>query len=481
MRHLLRSDRQEDICFALWNPSRGKGRETALIERLILPTDGDRRVHGNASFLPQYFERAIQIARSNDSGIALMHSHLGPGWQEMSDDDINAEKGNAPAVLGATDLPLVGLTAGTDGAWSARFWNRIGPRDYRRQWCESVRVVGDRLHTTFNDSLLARPQFGRQLTRTVSAWGRRNQEDVSRLRVGIIGAGSVGSIVAEILARMGIANLYVIDFDIVKHHNLDRLLHATLKDAQNKRLKSEVLTERLKVSATAPGFSAIPFNLSVVEEEGFRQALDCDVLFSCVDRPWARFVLNFIAYAHLIPVIDGGVMLSAMSNEAGLKRGTWRAHIAAPTRKCLECLGQYDPSDVSLERSGFLDDPAYIEGLPKDHRLRNGENVFPFCTSVASLEVNQFLRMVIPHPGRANIGAQIQHFTTGEIDLDATPCGPSCPFCGMIAKGDRSGYEGITGIDRAADKMRSEGQNHPEIDSSRGIARLFRKILSKWF
>jgi hypothetical protein len=48
--HLLRADRQEDICFAQWRSSKGRFRTTALIERLLLPRDGERNIHGNASF-----------------------------------------------------------------------------------------------------------------------------------------------------------------------------------------------------------------------------------------------------------------------------------------------------------------------------------------------------------------------------------------------------------------------------------------------
>ncbi|MBA4385352.1 MAG: hypothetical protein C0410_11500, partial [Anaerolinea sp.] len=144
--HLLRADRQEDLCFALWYPSHGQHRTTALIQRLILPGKGDHNVHGNASFKPEYFERALTTAAKARAGLALLHSHpCGRGWQGMSDDDVNAEHGNASAVFGATRLPFVGLTLAGDSSWSARFWERAAPRAYSRVWCSTVRIVGNRL------------------------------------------------------------------------------------------------------------------------------------------------------------------------------------------------------------------------------------------------------------------------------------------------------------------------------------------------
>jgi hypothetical protein len=461
IRHLVRSDGQEDLCFALWNPSRGATRETACIAALVLPLPNERRVHGNASFLPEYFERAISLARQHKCGVAFMHSHPAPGWQGMSPDDVRAEQGHAAAVFAATELPLVGLTIGTDGAWSARVWPRIGPKKYERLWCETVRVVGDRLRVTYHDALRPALKPRDELARTVAAWGPKAQADLMRLRVGVIGAGSVGAIVAETLARMGVAHVRLLDFDIVERINLDRLLHATATDARRRRLKVEMLAEHLRDSATARPFSIDALDLSVVEEAGYRAALDCDALFSCVDRPWPRFVLNVIAYAHLIPVVDGGLALVPMANGMGLKRATWRAHVAAPTRRCLECLGQYDPSLVALERAGLLDSPTYIEGLPRDHDLRRNENVFGFSLSVAALEVEQFLRMHVPHPGHANIGALTSHFVRGMIDHDTYGCDASCPFCAMIAQGDRTGFD-VTGRHHAAESARAR-RNRPRV------------------
>ena len=132
---------QEDLCFALWRPSTGRSRTTAVVDHVILPAPGDRDLNGNASFQPSYLARALTLARSTNSGLAMMHSHPTPGWQGMSHADVRAERDALAYPAGATGLPFVGLTIGTDGYWSARFWRRDGSRMVRH-WCAKVRVVG---------------------------------------------------------------------------------------------------------------------------------------------------------------------------------------------------------------------------------------------------------------------------------------------------------------------------------------------------
>jgi hypothetical protein len=410
---------------------------SALIKYPVMPLEDERLLHGNASVTPEYFERALGEAMDTGGGIAFMHSHLGPGWQGMSGDDIRTEQAMAAQAKAVTGLPLVGMTAGTDGAWSARFWEKMGPSSYERTWCKSVRVTGDQgLDVTFADKLCPPPKFRAELKRTISVWGIKKQQKLGRLKVGVVGVGSVGSMVAETLARVGIQELSLIDFDIVERHNLDRLLHAGKQDYLKKRMKVDVLAKALKRGATAKHFTVNPIPFSITEEKGFREALDCDVLFSCVDRPWGRYVLNLIAYAHLIPVIDGGIAVHT-KEDGSLQGADWQAHIAAPTRRCLECLGQYDSGYIELERRGYLDDPSYIQTLPRDHTLKRNENVFPFSSNLASLQVLQMLSMVVAPLGISDVGTQNFHFVTGTMDVDHLGiCHDYCPYPSLIARGD---------------------------------------------
>jgi hypothetical protein len=249
--------------------------------------------------------------------------------------------------------------------------------------------------------------------------------------------------IAEALARTGFEDIILIDFDRVERHNLDRLVYATRNDIG--KLKVAVDAEHLSVRATAEPFRVDPVAAAVYEEDGFRAALDCDVIFSCVDRPWGRYVLNLIAYAHLIPVVDGGI--GVRTNRFGkLVAADWRAHTATIGRRCLQCHRQYDPGLVQAEREGFLDDPTYIEGLPKDHPFKVRENVFAFSMSCASLQMLQMLALTLAPLGLSNPGAQLYHFVGGHMEPpNFEPCQPECQFPDLIALGDSCGIQ-VTGI-----------------------------------
>jgi hypothetical protein len=436
--HLDRDDGQEDLCFALWQSSQGGERSTALLTEVILPRDGDRNVHGNVSFNAPFLMRAAERAVEVGGGIALLHSHpSGTGWQRLSKDDWNAESGHAGRVSGLTSLPMVGLTLATgDGTWSARRWDRTAPRVYAPTWARSVRVVGDRLRLSWDPELVwAEPSNA--LLRTAGSWGFNVQHTLQQLHIAVVGAGSVGALVVEILARIGVGRISVLDFDTVKFHNLDRLLHATRSDAWLATGKAELAVRAARRSATAVPFRADALDCSAIEPDGLQVLRDCDLVFSCVDRPAGRAALNALAYAHLIPVVDGGILVDP--GRTHMRGAEWRAHVAAPGRRCLECLGQYDPALVQTDRDGLLDDPTYLAQLPADLLERRSENVFAFSTAAAAAEVLAALRMLIAPGGCADAGAQLFHFATGDVDTDTRGCDPGCLYQGMVAAGDASG------------------------------------------
>lgn len=438
LQHYRLNRRNEDLCFALFRPSQGRSRFTAIIEELILPSSEDRQVHGNASFNPIYFARVLSLALEKGAGIAFIHSHPVPGWQDMSPDDVAAEELLAPRVFAATKLPLVGMTMGTDGVLSARHWVKNG-REYCRQWCETVRVVGQKLKVHYHPAL-PKIQYKEEFSRTLSTFGPAGQEAVSRIRVGCIGAGSVGGFIAEAVARQATEDLLTMDFDTVKPHNLDRLLYATARNVKEKKI--DALSSHLIESATASNFRVEALDLSFTDDAGYLAALDCDVLFCPVDRPWPRQVANLIAYAHLIPVIDGGIGVR-MTSEGHLRGAEWRAHIASPGEPCLECRQQYSPADVALERSGLLDDPVYVKGLPKEHFVNRNQNIFTFAMSAASLMMLQYLHL-LGIPAASIPIAQTYIFGTGMIGRSKLEkCYNNCLFPGLTALGDHCGLKVI--------------------------------------
>lgn len=429
----FRNQKEEDLTFGLWVPSEGSKRFTAIIPKIIFPKDGDRNIHGNASFNSQYVSRILKEIPEKH-GIVFMHSHLGPGWQDMSFDDIKAEHDVlAGTVSSVTNLPLLGMTRGTDGSWSARFWLKNGVKKYKRVWADNVRVVGKSLGLTYYPKKIISTKDNPSQIATQSVWGKKNQILLGNIRVGIIGLGSVGSIVAECLSRIGISNITLIDPQKIETRNLDRTLGAVKEDVENNLSKVDISKRLITKTHTSETFCADTLEKNVVSKEGIKMALDCDVLFSCVDRPWPRHTLNALSYSHLIPVIDGGI-IAKTKNDLPLHID-WRIHTVGPEQKCLVCLNALKHGEISLDRDGKLDDPEYIKNLDEESKhLVTRENVFAFSMSLASHEVLQFVRLITSLERVGGIGPQFYHAYPGCMEVkESERCNNGCEYDNLTA------------------------------------------------
>ena len=474
-KHLLsfikRGQLQEDLCFGLWIPSQGASRTTALCVRILLPEEDERLLHGGASFQPSYLTRAVRTAILEKKGLAFMHSHPSDGWQAMSPQDVEAERDVIAPPARATGLPLVGLTVGADGFWSARFWSKVDG-ETERHWCTKIRVVGDSKYSLyFNDAMVPPPTRRRVLQRTFDTWGSEAQGRIARMNVGIVGLGSVGCVVAEALARVGICNLTLVDHDAVEEHNLDRLLYATARDIG--RPKVELAKELVEAHATAENPKVAAMALRVQDASAYSALLDCDAIFSCVDRPVARDVLNYVSQAHMIPVVDGGVAIETDYRHDRLSSAHWRAHLSTPAHRCLRCLRQYSTGMVVAELDGSLDDPTYVQNLPPEAKPRN-ENVFPFSLSTAAMQVNLLIRYVLAEAWWPVVHQQDYQFVLSKLETINGDCVQHCSYRAMRGTGDLSKPPYLISGESESEPAKPKGWLAGVWNWIRGIVQIFR-------
>ena len=241
--------------------------------------------------------------------------------------------------------------------------------------------------------------------------------------------------IADVLARTGLECVGVFDFDTVESVNLDRLRGASRMDAFLRRSKADVARRLLAEGSTAATPRHEFHELSICEPEGLNRLLDFDLIFSCVDRPWPRHVLNLIALADLIPVVEGG--MTAFQNVNGsLRNAYWSSTVVRPSRPCLACLGQYDPALVQVERDGSLDDPSYIANLPPDSPIRRRENVAAISTSVAAALLEQFVAYVAHPSGFGDPGPLRFSLRDHSVKRLNTGCRAACPYALSVGEGD---------------------------------------------
>src|SRR4051794_20062 len=87
--------------------------------------------------------------------------------------------------------------------------------------------------------------------------GERGQQKLAAARVGIVGGGALGSVLAEQLARAGVGHLRVIDRDIVELSNLQRQVLFDEKDAREHLPKAVAAKRRLAAINSAIEIEAV--------------------------------------------------------------------------------------------------------------------------------------------------------------------------------------------------------------------------------
>lgn len=386
----------------------------------------------------------------------MIHSHPGSeAWQSLSGPDADAESSFANLVREITGLPLIGMTlAGKSLTWSARHWDIGVGRDIKPTHCDNVRVIGDSLAVSWNDT--RRPisaPTDRQI-RTISSWGNDVHESITRLRILVVGLGSVGLDVAVRLAASGFREVGLMDFDIVENRNLDRLIGALASDVRLQRRKIDVASRLMRAASSASSISIDMAGASICEPAGLEIALDYDVILSCVDRPWPRAVLNALAYSDLIPVIDAGIAIDTFE-DGSMRNATWRSHVVRPGRPCMTCAQQLEPGDVALDVEGLLDDPTYVTTMHRD----DGQNVAVLCGSVSGALLTQMVSLLIAPGGLGDPGPLQYLLSTHTLEHLSYLSKSTCLVEENIGVGDAR--VDLTGRDWRAEKMRRLWESPP--------------------
>ncbi|MBI3902207.1 MAG: tRNA threonylcarbamoyladenosine dehydratase [Nitrosomonadales bacterium] len=125
-----------------------------------------------------------------------------------------------------------------------------------------------------------------------------------RARVAVVGLGGVGSWVAEALARSGIGNITLIDFDHVAVSNVNRQIHAL--DSTRGMAKVQVLESRIRDINPDCRVSAVDDFLTTENIRELIPADAFDVVIDACDDASAKAALIVHARQHTIWVVICG-------------------------------------------------------------------------------------------------------------------------------------------------------------------------------
>lgn len=137
----------------------------------------------------------------------------------------------------------------------------------------------------------------------IGTLGLEGQIRLLRSRVALFGAGGLGGVVIELLARMGAGYLAVVDGDIFSSGNLNRQLHAT--ESSLGENKAEAAASRACKINGAVDVRVYPCRVEPDSMPGILQG--CHLAVDCLDNYISRAALEDHCRQLRIPMVHGAV------------------------------------------------------------------------------------------------------------------------------------------------------------------------------
>jgi len=425
-RHLLREDRDEHgallLAGQLARPDGGMTLTTREVH-LLSPEEFPPGQYGYRQFAAGALARLGN--RAADEHLALISIHSHPGAEEhngLSPDDLSAHERVFPHLLDITAASAAcGIALGERSA-AGEIWRRDGSRAD----LDCMRVIGPNVF-----ALRAHPRMlpptandAERFDRQVRLFGPVGQALLRNLHVVVIGAGGGGSILIEQLAHLGVGEISAIDYDVVKRHNLSRIIGATEADARSAIKKVDVAARVVARIDPSTAFHAIDGDIADIEVA--ERLLDADYLLLATDTATARLVANAVSQTFLIPLVQIGAKVDTR-DDGTIEQVYTAVRPVLPRRGCLSCAGLIDP--IALQREA-----ASPQERADQNYLGDADIIDPAVTTLnvaaAAGALNVLLMSVIGQADSSLADHRITLTREGASLVTQVANDPTCRWCG---------------------------------------------------
>ncbi len=419
-----------------------------LGQRLFCARDGIDYVPGERSHRrleAAFVAQCLDYCRANGLGYVAIHNHGGSDRVAFSATDLASHERGYPTLLTLNDGAPVGALVFARKAAAGDIWFADG----RRLPTRSVRVIGSPLqHLTpepptvqFSD-----PRFHRQLL----MFSELGQARLQNCRVAIVGLGGVGSILVELLARLGVGTLLLVDPDRLTVSNLSRVIGATRWDARwpfcASRAPRWLQTIAMRLSAQKTGIAArvarranpsvevVQFAANIASRGVSQACRDCDFMFLAADSMQARLTVNALVQQYLIPGLQVGSKIVTGDDGHRLEDAYSVVRWLLPGPGCLWCNGLVSPQRLAWEAKTEREqrDQEYGVAVPNP-------SVVTLNALGAAHAASRFMHAYLGLANASHVADLRVHPITGEICHDLPRHDLHCPECGVdgrLARGD---------------------------------------------